>query len=138
MISGYAGGDTKNPTYQNLGLHAEVVKIEFDPEIVTFEGLLTVFFSVHDPTTLNQQGPDLGTQYRSIVLAKDKGQKDIAERFIHKLEKEKEFAKPIVTEVAMLEKFYPAEEYHQNYFEKNPQQAYCQVVIAPKLAKIKK
>ena len=140
--SGYAGGLVPHPTYKqvcsgNTG-HAEVVRVTFDPHEVSLEEILTVFFGTHDPTTLNRQGADTGTQYRSIILYGDAAQKQAAERLIHEMEAEKVFKKPIVTEVEPLEAFYPAEDYHQEYYRENPGQAYCQYVIAPKLEKFRK
>jgi peptide-methionine (S)-S-oxide reductase len=140
--SGYAGGHIPHPTYKqvcsgNTG-HAEVVQVTFDPHKVSLEEILTVFFGTHDPTTLNRQGADSGTQYRSIILYQDAAQKQAAERLIHEMEAEKVFKNPIVTEVEPLEAFYPAEDYHQEYYRENPEQAYCQYVIAPKLEKFRK
>lgn len=142
VMPGFAGGKKENPTYEGVSSgatgHAEVVKIEYDSTIISFEGLLEVFFAIHDPTTLNRQGGDVGTQYRSIILYADDLQKEIAENFIEKMTKEKVFDSPIITEVKPLEKFYEAEEYHHDYFAKNPTVAYCQVVIAPKITKLRK
>ena len=139
---GYAGGNKENPTYEEVSSgktgHAEVVKVEFDPTIVSFEELLTVFFYSHNPGTLNQQGSDIGKQYRSVVFYANKKQKTVAEKFVARLRDEKAYDKPIVTEIRPLEAFYKAENYHQKYFEKNPDKAYCQIVIAPKIEKIKK
>lgn len=141
VISGYAGGVKLDPTYEEVSSgqtgHAEVVKIEYDPIEISFEDLLTVFFAMHNPTTLNRQGADAGTQYRSIILYTSEDQKKESEAFIKKLSAEKVFDQPIVTEIKPLEKFYPAEEYHQRYFEKNPSQAYCQIHISPKVAKLR-
>jgi peptide-methionine (S)-S-oxide reductase len=140
--SGYSGGKIANPTYREVcsGLtgHAEVVQIHFDPGIISYKELLTVFFSVHDPTTLNRQGADVGTQYRSVIFYHNEKQKLEAEAFIHELEEQKIFDGSIVTEVILAEAFYTAEEYHQNYFESNPSQPYCQVVINPKMDKFRK
>jgi peptide-methionine (S)-S-oxide reductase len=140
VVSGYAGGHTTNPTYEQICTgktgHAEVVQIEFNPEKVSFEKLLEVFWKTHDPTTLNRQGADVGTQYRSVIFYHDDTQKEIAERSRQKALAL--FQKPIVTEIAALPKFYRAEEYHQDYFKKNPSAPYCQVVIRPKLDKLKK
>ncbi len=137
---GYAGGDTPHPTYNqvcgSVTGHAEVVRVEFDPARVSLEEVLRVFFTVHDPTTLNQQGADVGAQYRSIVLTTSEEQKERVERYIDDIHPA--YVKPIVTEVRELEDFWPAEEYHKDYFAKNPAQPYCQVVITPKLAKLKK
>lgn len=133
VISGYAGGDLKDPTYENHGTHAEVVQITYNPEIIPLEKIFEIFFYVHDPTTVNQQGNDIGTQYRSIVLCNDYLESEIAHSVIKGV---KELWKnPIVTEVNLLDKFYPAEDYHQDYFNQNQNAGYCQVVINPKIAK---
>ena len=136
---GYAGGTKENPSYEEVSSgrtgHAEVVQITFDPAVVSYETLLEVFWSVHDPTQLNRQGADIGTQYRSIILYETDEQKDIAERSKRELEKSGLYKGPIRTEVIPLEKFWPAEDYHQRYFEKNPNKAYCQIVINPKVEK---
>ena len=136
--SGYAGGTAENPTYEQVSSgktgHAEVIKIEFDPEMISFEDLLTVFFATHDPTTPNQQGNDIGTQYRSIILYTNEEQKQAAEKFIEELDAD---GKKVVTEVKPLETFYKAEDYHQQYFDRNPNQPYCQIVINPKIQKLK-
>jgi methionine-S-sulfoxide reductase len=141
VVSGYAGGTKENPTYEEVCSgktgHAEVVKIEYDPEIISFTELLTVFFAVHDPTTLNCQGADAGTQYRSVILYSGDLQKAEAEKFIEKLSAEKVFDQPIVTEIKPLENFYPAENYHQQYFQYNKQKPYCQFHISPKVAKLR-
>ena len=142
VVSGYAGGDVPNPTYQqvcsgNTG-HAEVVQIEFDPGAVSYRDLLEIFFTIHDPTTLNRQGADVGTQYRSAIFYHDDAQRREAEGIIAELENEGAFSNPIVTEVTELGTFYPAEDYHQDYYQNNPYQAYCMVVVAPKLAKFRK
>lgn len=139
VLSGYAGGDTENPTYREVCSertgHAEVVQVEFDPQIVTFRQLLEVFFTIHDPTTLNRQGNDSGTQYRSIILYHNADQKRIAEETISEFEGKKIWRNQIVTELAPLEEFYVAEDYHQDYYANNPGQGYCRVVVAPKVAK---
>ncbi len=140
--SGYAGGKMTNPTYRqvcegNTG-HAEVVQVHFDPNIVSYRDLLNVFFAIHDPTTLNRQGNDIGTQYRSAIFYHDDEQKQIAEGLIKELNAQKIWDKPIVTQVEKLDKFYMAEEYHQEYFAKNPYQPYCQAVVAPKVSKFRK
>lgn len=139
VISGYAGGYTENPTYGDVsdGLtgHAEVIQIEFDPKEITYNELLDIFFHVHDPTTLNKQGADAGTQYRSIILYTSEEQKQQAEEMLKKLKESKEFDSPIVTEIKPLQKFYTAEEYHQNYYNTNQNQPYCQIVITPKVNK---
>jgi peptide-methionine (S)-S-oxide reductase len=141
VMSGYAGGDTKRPTYRqvisgNTG-HAEVVQVTFDPEIISFRQLMEVFFRTHNPTTLNRQGNDIGTQYRSIVLYNSDEQRESATEVISMLEQAQIWPDPIVTQVEPLDTFYPAEDYHQNYFNKNPEQAYCQVVILPKVMEFK-
>lgn len=142
VTSGYIGGSVPNPTYQDVctGLtgHAEAVEIEYDPAIVPYEKLLEVFFATHDPTTLNRQGADVGTQYRSGVFYHDDDQKRIAEDVIKRLDSAKVFPGPIVTEVTKATTFYPAEAYHQEYFATNPRQPYCQAVVAPKVAKVRK
>ncbi len=137
---GYTGGNTNNPTYEdicsgNTG-HAEVIKIEYDSLIITLKKLLTVFFATHDPTTKNRQGNDAGTQYRSIILYENDAQKMSAEKFIEELNASSQMGEPIATEVVKLGAFYPAEEYHKNYYENNKNQSYCQVVINPKLKKV--
>ncbi|HEY7911343.1 MAG TPA: peptide-methionine (S)-S-oxide reductase MsrA [Blastocatellia bacterium] len=140
--SGYSGGTLPNPTYyqvcEGTTGHAEVVQIKFDPEQVSYEELLDVFFTIHDPTSLNRQGADVGTQYRSAIFYHTPEQKQAAERVIDRLNAEKIWDKPIVTEVAPLTQFFPAEQYHQNYFEQNPNQPYCMAVVAPKVAKFRK
>lgn len=139
VVSGYAGGDTKNPSYYAVGNgrtgHAEVVKITFDPQIIKLQEILDIFWAVHDPTTLNYQGNDRGTQYRSIILYAGDDQKRIVDESIKAAAKL--WDNPIVTEVKELDVFYPAEAEHQNYFQKHPEQAYCQVIINPKLAKLR-
>lgn len=139
--SGYAGGDTEDPDYRAVTSgatgHAEVVKLTFDPAVISYEELLLIFFSVHDPTTPNRQGADVGPQYRSIILTVDDAQRRSVERVIGDLEQDAVFDRPIVTEVKPLEAYYRAEDYHQDYFRRNPTQGYCQVVIAPKLAKFR-
>ena len=141
VVSGYAGGSKPNPSYQqvcsgNTG-HAEVVQVTFDPARISYREILELFFSVHDPTTLNRQGADAGTQYRSIILYHDDEQKRVAEDLIRELNAAHVFAKPIVTQVVPFNAFYPAEDYHQEYFKRNPYQGYCQVVIAPKMSKFR-
>ncbi|MEQ1880242.1 MAG: peptide-methionine (S)-S-oxide reductase MsrA [Burkholderiales bacterium] len=139
--SGYMGGEMPNPTYQRVcdgdTGHAEVVQIAFDPQAISFRDLLEVFFVIHDPTTLNRQGNDVGTQYRSAIFYHTPAQKHEAEAIIRELTVERAFDSPIVTEVATAERFYAAEGYHQEYFEKNPNQPYCQYVVAPKMAKFR-
>ena len=142
VTSGYAGGDIINPSYREVCTgetgHAEVVEIEFDPSVVSFQQILEVFFSTHDPTTLNRQGADVGTQYRSVIFYHNEEQKRIAEEIIEQLNNEKVFNKPVVTEVSPWKNFFKAEDYHQDYFENNSSQAYCQFVIVPKLNKFRK
>jgi len=140
--SGYAGGHVESPTYREVCNgdtgHAEVVQIEYDPAQITFEDLLRVFFTIHDPTTLDRQGADVGPQYRSIILYHDDAQKSAAEAVIQELTQAGPWSDPIVTEVVPLDRFWPAEDYHARYFERNGNQPYCQVVIAPKVAKFRK
>lgn len=140
--SGYSGGKITNPTYHEVcsGLtgHAEVVRVHFDPEIISYQELLAVFFSVHDPTTLNRQGADVGTQYRSVIFYHNEKQRSEAEAFIKALKEQKIFDTPVVTELSPEKAFYTAEDYHQNYFENNLSKPYCQVVINPKLDKFRK
>jgi peptide-methionine (S)-S-oxide reductase len=143
VVSGYTAGKIKNPTYREVcsGLtgHAEAVEVYFDPEIISYEVLLTVFFSVHNPTTLNRQGGDIGTQYRSAIYYHNPDQKEAAEKCILELENQKIFDDKIVTEISAAETFYPAEEYHQDYYNLNRESnSYCTVVIDPKVNKIKK
>jgi peptide-methionine (S)-S-oxide reductase len=139
---GYSGGHVKNPTYKEVCTeatgHAEVVQITFDPEIVSFTEILEVFFVTHDPTTLNRQGNDVGTQYRSAIFYHSEKQKQTALKVIELLEKEKAYNKPIVTEVTHFDTFYVAEDYHINYFARNKNQPYCQYVVAPKVEKFRK
>lgn len=141
VISGYAGGKRKNPSYEQVASgatgHAEVCKVVFDPREVQLKQLLEIFFTVHDPTQLNRQGPDTGRQYRSIVLYKDEKQKQITEEVIGTLTQSGTYEDPIVTEVAPLEAFYEAEPYHQDYFAKNPYQGYCTMFVRPKIKKFK-
>jgi len=140
--SGYAGGHVDNPTYRAICNgdtgHAEVVQVHFDPNVVSYRDLLNVFFAIHDPTTLNRQGADVGTQYRSAIFYHNDDQKMIADEFIESLNSQKIWDNPIVTEVSPLDRFYMAEDYHQEYFARNPYQPYCQVVVAPKVAKFRK
>jgi peptide-methionine (S)-S-oxide reductase len=142
VVSGYAGGSTKNPTYEKVcggGTgHAEVIKIDFDPTEITFKDLLTVFFATHDPTTLNRQGNDVGTQYRSAIFYANEEQMREAEAFIKELNDSKVFGKPVVTTLEPLGEFYEAEDYHQKYYANNPYQPYCQYMIPPKLNKLHK
>lgn len=142
VVSGYAGGHVENPTYEEVCSdttgHAEVVQITFDPKIISYEDILNIFWQIHDPTQLNRQGNDVGTQYRSVIFYHNETQKQKAMVSKRNLEKEGVYKNPIVTEIAPLTKFYPAEKYHQNYFNRNSNQMYCQLVIAPKLKKFKK
>jgi len=142
VVSGYAGGSTKNPTYEEVcggrTGHAEVIKIDFDPTEIAFKDLLTVFFATHDPTTLNRQGNDVGTQYRSAILYANEEQKREAEALIKELNDSKAFGKPVVTTVEPLGEFYEAEDYHQKYYANNPYQPYCQYMIPSKLNKLHK
>ena len=142
VTSGYAGGHVPHPIYEavctgTMG-HAEVVQIAFDPAVVTYRELLEVFFTLHDPTTLNQQGPDTGTQYRSAIFYHTAEQRAVAEQVIKEIEAAKLWDDPVVTEVVPFTEFYPAEEYHRGYFRRNPNQAYCRAVVAPKVAKLRK
>ncbi len=140
--SGYAGGTAPNPSYEQVCLgitgHAEVVQVTFDPSVISYRDLLEVFFTIHDPTTLNRQGPDHGTQYRSAIFYHSPEQRAAAEGVIAALAAEKVWGDPIVTQLAPLAAFYPAEEYHRDYYRRNPGQGYCQIVIAPKVAKVRK
>lgn len=142
VTSGYAGGNSPNPTYQEVCSdttgHAEVVRIVFDPTIITYADLVEIFWQIHDPTTLNRQGNDVGSQYRSIILYGDQEQKQIAQKMFAELEERKAFPFAIVTEIVPLKEFYPAEEYHKEYYFLNKMQPYCQFVISPKLEKFKK
>jgi len=142
VVSGYSGGKVDNPTYEqvcngNTG-HAEVIQITYDPKEISFDELLKVFWQTHDPTTPNQQGHDVGTQYRSAIFYHNDDQRRIAEQYKQQLEKSGTFKKPIVTEISPFKTFYPAEKYHQNYFNANPSQRYCEFVIRPKVEKFNK
>lgn len=141
VISGYSGGSTENPTYQEVCTgstgHAEVIQIRFDSEKISFSEILRVFFAVHDPTTLNKQGGDIGTQYRSAIFFHSEEQKQIAERVMKEIDDANIWENPIVTEISPFKKFYAAEDYHQEYFMKNPNQPYCAAVIAPKVVKFR-
>ncbi|UIO98818.1 peptide-methionine (S)-S-oxide reductase MsrA [Halobaculum sp. CBA1158] len=141
VTSGYAGGHVENPSYEAVCReetgHAEVTRVEFDPEVVTYADLLGVFFAVHDPTTLNREGPDVGTQYRSIVLYESDEQRETVEGFVDELEAEGAYDDEIVTEIEPLEVFYEAEEYHQDYYEKNPSDSYCTFNAEPKIRKVR-
>ena len=140
VTSGYAGGTKENPTYQEVCVgdtgHAEVIQIEYDPKVISYEKLLETFWEAHDPTTLNRQGADTGTQYRSIILCSSEAQKAAAER--SKAEAQKHLSKPLVTEIVLLKKFYKGEDYHQGYYRSNPDQPYCRAVIRPKVEKFEK
>ncbi len=142
VVSGYMGGLFPNPSYREICTgktgHAEVILVEFDPKQISLEELLLVFFKTHDPTTLNRQGNDVGTQYRSVIFYADEVQRLAAEKLIQDLETEQVFDAPIVTELTPASEFYPAEDYHQNYFNQNGYQPYCTFVIQPKLEKFKK
>jgi peptide-methionine (S)-S-oxide reductase len=142
LESGYAGGRTANPTYRDVcsGMtgHAEVVQVTFDPSVLSFRDLLRVFFTVHDPTTADRQGADIGTQYRSIILYHSDEQRETAKQVIDELNREKVWDDPIVTQLVPFTTFYSAEKYHQDYYSQNPNQPYCQIVIAPKVAKVRK
>ncbi|HYY57502.1 MAG TPA: peptide-methionine (S)-S-oxide reductase MsrA [Pyrinomonadaceae bacterium] len=139
--SGYSGGATPNPTYAQVCTgrtgHAEVIQVTFDPRVVSFKEILEVFFTVHDPTTLNRQGADVGTQYRSVIFYHDEEQRRTAEQVIRELEAEHIWDAPVVTQLAPFETFYKAEDYHQEYFRLNGEQPYCRVVVAPKVAKFR-
>jgi peptide-methionine (S)-S-oxide reductase len=140
--SGYAGGAGANPTYEQVcggrTGHAEVVKVTFDPSKLSYRDLLTVFFTIHDPTQKDRQGNDVGTQYRSVVFAQTPEQRAIAQQVVQSLTEQKLFGRPIVTQLADAATFYPAETYHQDYFERNPAQPYCMMVVAPKVSKFRK
>jgi peptide-methionine (S)-S-oxide reductase len=142
VVSGYAGGTVPNPSYEAVCTgrtgHAEVVQVTFDPAVLSYRDLVEVFFGIHDPTTLNRQGADAGTQYRSAIYYHSPEQEHTAREVIAALERDQVFDAPIVTEVAPASEFYPAEEYHQDYFRRNPGQGYCRAVIAPKVAKFRK
>lgn len=142
VVSGYSGGHTENPTYQEVCSettgHAEVAQIKFDPEELTYNDLLHVFFAVHDPTTLNRQGNDIGSSYRSAIFYHSEEQRKTAEEVINKLDDANIWEEPIVTEVTEFTNFYPAEDYHQEYFANNPNQPYCAAVVAPKVLKFRK
>ncbi len=140
VVSGYVGGHVANPTYEQVSTgrtgHAEVVQITFDPEVISYRELLDIFFTIHDPTTPNRQGADIGPQYRSIILYHDDKQRRIAEATIRELEAARVWPDPIVTELVPLKAFYRAEDYHQKYFQRNPHAPYCQLVVAPKVRKV--
>lgn len=138
---GYSGGNVENPSYEQVSIgktgHAEVAQITFDPAVISFKEILQIFFSTHDPTSLNRQGPDIGTQYRSVIFYHDDEQKAIAEQVIKEFSDEGAFDAPIVTQVEPLKVFYKAEDYHREYYKRHPEQPYCRVVIAPKMAKFR-
>ncbi len=142
VVSGYSGGTVPNPRYKHVCTgdtgHAEVVQVAFNPDVISYGDLLKVFFAIHDPTTMNRQGADVGTQYRSAIFTHNEAQEKAAEEVIAALNAAGIWDDPIVTEVVPLEAFYPAEDYHQEYFRRNPNQGYCRMVIAPKVAKFRK
>lgn len=142
VTPGYAGGITGHPTYEQVCSgktgHAEVIKIDYDPTVITYHDLLTVFFATHDPTTPNRQGNDVGTQYRSIILYTDESQKNEALQYISELNASTKEGAPVITEVKPLDHFYEAEEYHRDYYARNPTKGYCQAIVAPKVQKAKK
>ena len=141
VISGYAGGNVEEPSYEAVCTgetgHAEVVRVEFDPSVLAFDELLAAFFTIHDPTTKDRQGPDIGSQYRSVIFYETEKQREVAESMIEDLESDGGYDDPIVTEVEPLEVFWEAETYHQDFYEKNPEQAYCSAYIPPKIEKLK-
>ena len=141
VTSGYAGGHVEDPTYEAVCRgetgHAEVVQVAYDPDVIGYDELLEVFFTVHDPTQLNRQGPDVGSQYRSAIFSHGEAQREAAETFVEVLEDESAYDDPIVTEIEPLDTFYEAEAHHQDFFEKNPNQAYCRMHIPPKLEKVR-
>ena len=140
--SGYAGGTVPNPTYKQVCTgttgHAEVIQITYDPNIITFKEILQIFFTIHDPTTLNRQGNDVGTQYRSIILYHNQNQKQTAEQVINDITKQNIWNSSIVTQIEPYNIFYKAEDYHQEYYKKNSEQSYCRIIISPKIAKLRK
>lgn len=142
VVSGYIGGKTINPTYKDICNgdtgHAEAIQITFDPNTISFGQLLEIFFATHDPTTLNRQGNDIGTQYRSEIFYNNEAQKQLSEEYIDLLTKENTFGKPIVTKTSPASKFYEAEDYHQNYYSQNKEQGYCSYIITPKIEKLQK
>ena len=142
VLPGYAGGTVVNPTYEQVCTgrtgHAEAVEVTFDPSEVSLHDLLVVFFTTHDPTTRDRQGPDVGSQYRSAVFYRTPEQRTVAEAVVREVTAERVYARPVVTEIVPLKAFYPAEEYHHAYYRRNPDRGYCQAVIAPKLAKFRK
>ena len=142
VVSGYSGGSVKNPTYQQVSTggtgHAEVIQVTFDPKVVSYREILEIFFTMHDPTQLNGQGADVGTQYRSVIFYHSEEQKEIAEEFIKEMDETNVFKLPIVTKLEPFEEFYEAEEYHKDYYRRNRNQGYSRLVIAPKLEKVEK
>lgn len=142
VVSGYSGGNKSNPTYEEVCTgetgHAEVCRITFDPEVISFSELLEVFWKTHDPTTLNRQGADIGSQYRSVIFYENENQKELAEKYKSELNKSGIFDKPIITQIIKFTEFYPAENYHQDYYNNNSNQPYCTFVITPKLEKFEK
>lgn len=142
VVSGYSGGTVPDPTYEAVSSgktgHAEAVQIIYDPAVISFSDILHIFFTMHDPTQLNRQGADVGTQYRSAIFHHNPEQKAVAERVIAELSEAKLWDQPIVTEIRPFQAFYPAEEYHQHFYERNPDQPYCRAIIAPKLAKLRR
>jgi len=141
VVSGYLGGRTREPSYEEVCSgttgHAEAIQVTFDPAVISYHDLLSLFFAFHDPTTKDRQGPDIGSQYRSAIFVHSLAQREAAERLVGELERERLFPSPIVTEIAPAGPFYPAEEYHQNYYRQNPEKGYCQAMISPKLAKLR-
>jgi peptide-methionine (S)-S-oxide reductase len=141
VVSGYSGGTVAQPSYQDVCSgstgHAEVVQLTFDPSVISYQEILEVFFTIHDPTTLNRQGADVGTQYRSVIFCHTLEQKETAARVLSELQQAGLWSQPVVTQILDIQEFYPAEEYHQEYFRRNPYQGYCQAVVAPKVAKIR-
>lgn len=142
VVSGYSGGHVDDPTYEQVCTgttgHAEVCQVDYDPEEIAYEELLEVFFGTHDPTTLNRQGNDVGTQYRSVIFYRTEEEREAAERKKAELDKSRQWKNPIVTQIVPFEKFFPAEDYHQNYYNNNPNQGYCRYVIKPKVDKFEK
>ena len=142
VVPGYTGGSSINPTYERVSIgksgHAEAVQVTFDPAKISYREILEIFFSVHDPTTLNRQGADVGTQYRSAIFYHSDNQKTISQEVMKELDKARLWERPMVTQVAPISKFYPAEDYHRDYFKKHPEQAYCQAVISPKVNKLRR
>lgn len=141
VVSGYLGGRTTEPSYEEVcsgtSGHAEAIQLTFDPAVISYRDLLSLFFAFHDPTTRDRQGPDIGTQYRSAIFVHSAAQREEAERVVRELDAEQVFPSPIVTEIVPAGTFYPAEEYHQNYYRRNPEKGYCQAMISPKLAKLR-